>query len=163
MTYSFDLPGSMSPPPSASGLSTSSNAANRAIIGAVYDQEIDPVSLDFIDTDDGEWRETPDSRSIVLCQIEIELGGSIFTPGDGTRIAERLRDGDPLTTAFVEAELGRALGVLATAGILASVRVNGRDRQGRQLFDESKRPVFELHYIDLATGSPVDEVYGFRG
>lgn len=163
MSYSFDLPGSLSPPPSPSGLSSPSSASNRAILGAVYDQEVDPVGYDFIDTDDGEWRETPDSRSIVLCQLEIELGGSIFTPEDGTRIAERLRAGDPLTTAFVEAELGRALGVLEAASVVSAVRVNGRDRNGRQLYDEAGRPVFELHYIDLATGSPVDEVYGFRG
>lgn len=162
MSYSFDLPGSTSPPPSPSGLSSSS-AALRPVIGAVYDQEIDPATADYIDNDDGTWRETPDSRSIVLCQVELELAASIYTPGDGTRIAERIRTGDPLTTAFVEAELGRALGILEVAGVIASVRVSGRDTNGKQLVDETGRALFELHYTDLATGSPVDEVYGIRG
>lgn len=157
MSYSWSLPSSTPPAPDTSA--STSSAASRTVLGGLLDQEIDPLTLDFIDTDDGEWSETPDSRSIVLCQLELELGQSYTAPGDGTDIARILRSGDPVTTAIVEAEIRRALAVLEGAGVIGSVRVNGRDRNGEQLVDESGRPTFELKWIDLATGSPIEDVY----
>lgn len=158
MSYSFDLPTPNAPAPTP-GPSTSS-ASTRTVLGGLLDQEIDPVTLDFIDTDDGAWSETPDSRSIVLCQLELELGKSYTTPGDGTEIKARFERGDPVTTQFVEAEVRRALAVLETLGIIGAVQVSGRDEHGAQLFDESRRrAVFELRWTDLATGSPVEDVY----
>ncbi len=154
----FPLGGGSSPRPS-SAPTTGASSATSAILGGLLDQEIDPVTLDFIDTDDGAWSETADSRSIVLCQLELELGQSYTTPGDGTSIAETMRRGDPLTTAFVESEIRRALGVLEAVGTIGSVRANGRDQHGRQLVDEAGRAVFEIYWIDLATGSPVEDVY----
>lgn len=130
-------------------------------VAGLYDQLVDPITYDFVDTDDGEWEETADSRSIVLCQLEIELGQSLDTPGDGTRIRAQLEneEGEPVTTAFVETECRRALGVLEGLGLLGNVVVNGRDERGLQLIDESGRATIELSYLDLATGSPVDVVY----
>lgn len=160
-SYSWQIP-EASPPPSSSGPSSSS-AGVRAVLGGLLDMEIDPVTLDYLDTEDGEWSETPDSRSIVLCQIELELGASIYSPGDGTRIKEMIRAGDPVTTAFVESELRRAMGLLEAAGVVGGVEVNGRDREGKQLTDETGRAVFELAWIDLATGSPVEDVYRIGG
>jgi hypothetical protein len=136
-----------------------SSSAARTVLAGLLDQEIDPISLDYVDTDDGEWAETADSRSIVMCQLDLELGKSITTPGDGTDIKAKLESGDPLTTSFVEAEIRRALAVLEAAGIIGSVRVNGRDENGDQLVDETGRAAFELQWIDVATGSPVDDIY----
>lgn len=155
MSYSWILP-SPAAPAASSGTST---ASARPVLAGLLDQEIDPISRDFIDTDDGAWSETADSRSIVLCQLELELGKSYNTPGDGTSIRERLESGDPVTTAFVESEVRRALAILEGLGIIGGLQVNGRDDQGRQLLDEAGRAVFELHYLDLATGSPVDVDY----
>ncbi len=157
MSYSWDLPSPASETPSASSGST---ASSRPVLGGLLDQEIDPVSLDYVDTDAGEWSETADSRSIVLCQLELELGKSIGTPGDGTELRAKLESGDPITTSFVEAECRRSLAILEAAGIIGSVRVNGRDPETkRQLTDEAGRAAFELSWIDLATGSPVEDVY----
>ena len=158
MSYSWDLPTPPNTPaPEASGLTTSS-ANVRTVLGGLLDMAIDTGTLDYIPTDDGEWLEVPDSRSIVLCQLEIELGRSYSTPGDGTDIAARRETGEPLTTSFVEAEVRRAMGVLAAAGIVGNVQVTGRDDQGRQLYDETGRAAFLLSWIDLATGSPIDDV-----
>lgn len=157
MSYSWSLPSSLAPAPTPAA--STSSASSRRVLGGLLDQEIDPLTLDFIDTDDGAWSETPDSRSIVLCQLELELGQSYATPGDGTDIARTQRSGTPLTTAFVESELRRAMAVLEAAGIVGSVEVNGRDENGDQLEDETGRAVFELKWIDLATGSPVEDVY----
>ncbi len=139
--------------------SPSATPVERTVLGGLLDQEIDPVTLDFIDTDDGAWSETPDSRSIVLCQLELELGKSYTTPGDGTQTRERLEAGDPLTTSSVEADTRRALSLLEAAGVIGSVLVNGKDELGKQLVDESGRAAFELSWVDLATGSPVEDVY----
>lgn len=157
MSYSFDLPAPNAPAPTP-GPSTSSTST-RTVLGGLLDQEIDPLTLDFIDTDDGEWSETPDSRAIVLCQLELVLGASFSTPGDGTDIKARFERGDPVTAQFVEAEARRALEVLEALGTIGSVEVNWRDERGAQLVDETGRAVFELAWVDLATGSPVEDVY----
>jgi hypothetical protein len=137
----------------------SPSSTASAILAGVFDQEIDPISLDFIDEDDGSWSETPDSRSIVLCQLELELARSYGTPGDGTTLRSRLESGDPITTSYVEAEVLRAMSVLEELGTIGSVEVSGRDENGDQLLDESGRAAFELSWVDLATGSPVELVY----
>lgn len=156
-SYSFRLPG---PPtgtdPDVTGAST---ATTRTALGGLFDQEIDPRTLDFIDTDTGEWSETADSRSIVLCMLELEFGMSYTAPTDGTRIKELLDAGDPVTAATVLSDVLRAMNVLVVAGVVADVTARGLDEHGRQLVDESGRAVFELSYTDLATGSPVDTVY----
>lgn len=160
MSYSWILPEALVPSaPAPSG--PSSATARTTGVSGLLDQEVDPVTLDFIDTDDGEWAETADSRSIVLCQLEIELGKSIETPGDGTRIREQLEneDGEPVTTSFVESEIRRALSILENLGTLEGVQVSGRDSSGDQLVDDAGRARFDLAYIDHATGSPVDIVY----
>jgi len=157
MPYSWSLPSSSPAAPEPSSSTSSSSA--RPVLEGLLDQEIDPITLDFIDTADGAWSDTPDSRSLVLCQLEIELSKSYSTPGDGSEIKARLESGAPLTTAFVEADIRRSLAVLEAAGIIGSVRVSGRDDKGKQKYDETGRAVFELDWIDLATGSPVDATY----
>ncbi len=134
-----------------------------AVLAGLLDQLIDPITLDYIDEDDGTWSETPDSRSIVMCQLELELGGSYSTPGDGTAIAETMRRGDPVTPQFVEAEIRRALGVLEAIGTIGTVNVNWRDGNGDQLVDQAGRAAFEISWTDLATGSPVAGVYSPMG
>lgn len=158
MSYSWILPEPATPTPTPSG---TSSASSRTTLGGLFDQELDPITLDFIDTDDGEWSETPDSRSIVLCQLELELGKSYNTPGDGTRIRAQLEDPDgaPVTTQFVISECRRALAILESLGIIGSVQIVGTDERGRQLTDETGRAMFLLSWLDLATGSPVEDVY----
>jgi hypothetical protein len=163
VSYSWDIPTQPNPPaPSSSGLATSS-AGLRTVLAGLLDMVIDTVTLDYIRTDNGEWLESADSRSIVLCQLELELGKSYTTPGDGTEVKARLESGEPLTTSNVEADVRRAMAVLEAAGIVGAVEVSGRDEKGAQLYDESGRPAFKLSWIDLATGSPVEEVYAPLG
>lgn len=157
-TYSWRLPDAAAAAPSPAPSSATSSSV-RAFVGGLLDQEVDPVTKDFIDTANGAWSETPDSRSIVLCQIDLELGASYHTPGDGTTIAAMRQTGEPLTTGAVEVDLRRALGILVRDGVIADLEVNGRDEDGRQLVDEAGRAAFELRYRDLATGSIVDLVY----
>lgn len=132
------------------------------VAGAVLDQFLDPITLDFVDTDDGEWLETADSRTIVIIMIEMRLGKSYSSPADGTRIAAAFEDGEPVTTGFVVTEITRAMGILEAAGVLTdfSIRVTeDGTADGQVLVDETGRFTPELRWIDLATGSPVDLVY----
>lgn len=138
-------------------------------LGGLLDQYLDPVTLDYVDTDDGEWLETADSRTLVMIMLEQKLGKDWAAPGDGTRVKDSLEntDGDPTTTAFVVAETQRAMAVLAADGIVSDVTVIGTERIGgieRAIVDEAGRQVIKVSWRDLASGSPVDLVYTpFKG
>lgn len=147
--YSF-VPG-----PGGSSLS-SLGATPAGDLTGQLDQLIDPVTGDYVDTDNGEWAETADSRTAMMLQLEIEHGASPFQPNDGTTIRARRRDGDPITPEEVEAETLRAGAVLQAAGMIADLEVAIRDDRGRILRDQSGRFTVRVSWRDLASGSPVD-------
>lgn len=132
---------------------------NQSILRGLLDQYLDPITLDYVDTDDGEWLETPDSRSIVMIMIETQLGRSYSAPGDGTRIAESFESGDPVTPLFVVSEVTRVMTALAAAGVLTDFSIRSKDEDGNDLVDVNGRFSPELRWTDLASGSPVDLVY----
>lgn len=151
--YSFvPAPGPGGTPLSALDATPAGDLAGR------LDQLIDPTTGDYVDTDNGEWAETADSRTMMLLQIEIEHGASPFTPGDGTTLKARARDGTPVTPEEIQAETLRAGGVLQSAGIVADLDVQIRDSQGRLLRDQSGRLLVVTSWRDLASGSPLDLV-----
>jgi hypothetical protein len=162
-TYSWRLP---SPPGSGGTPSSSSpsSATPASRLGGLLDQEIDPATLDFIDTDDGEWSETADSRSIVMIMIDTHLGKSYSAPGDGTRIAELLEAGEPVSTSVVVADVSRAMRILEADGVISGFSMRATDDDGDELLDQKTgRFSPELRYTDLATGSPVDLVLSPQG
>lgn len=132
----------------------------RALRGAALDQYLDPITLDYVDTPNGEWLETADSRTIVLIMLETELEKSFSAPGDGTRIKEFFANGDPVTVGFVESEYRRAMGILEAAGVISDFSITSTDSDGKLLVDAKRgRYCPLLRWIDLATGSPVDLAY----
>lgn len=143
------------PGPGGSSLG-SLNATPAGDLAGQLDQLIDPVTGDYVDTDDGEWAETADSRTAMLLQLEIEYGASPFRPGDGTTVRARRRDGDPITPEEVEAETRRAGAVLQAAGMIADLEVAIRDENGNVFRDQSGRFTVRVSWRDLASGSPVD-------
>ena len=151
-SYSWRLPA----PPAAEAPTPTAAALLQAIaktpLGASLDMLIDPISLDYVDTDDGEWLETSDSRTLVMIMIEMRLGEDFFAPEDGTRVKALFETGDPVTEEIAVAETLRAMGLLADAGIVSDVSAN-YDR------DETGRLTISLLWRDLASGSPVDLVY----
>ncbi|HEX6022563.1 MAG TPA: hypothetical protein VFZ00_11250 [Solirubrobacter sp.] len=124
--------------------------------GGSTDMLIDPVTLDYVRTSTGEWAETADSRTTMMIMLELELGASPFDPLDGTTIAARRRDGDPVTTDEIEAEALRVGEFLRRAGIIADFSATTTDAAGRPLTDSAGRTVVALSWRDLASGSPVD-------
>lgn len=136
----------------------SSPAALGQVVGsgaASTDMLIDPVTLDYVRTANGEWAETADSRTIVMLMLELELGASPFDPQDGTTIAARRRDGDPVTPEEIEAEALRVGDILQREGIVADFTATITDAAGN-LLRSSSGSVVVLSYRDLASGSPVD-------
>jgi hypothetical protein len=156
-TYSWQLPAPPSITPSAGTAATLQQATARSVLGGLLDMLIDPVSLDYVDTEDGEFLETADSRTIVMMMIEIRLGESFTDPADGTRIKALLEVGDPVTPSVVIAETLRAMSILVDAGIISDVdATEGATVDGR--FE------LKLTWRDLASGSPMDLVYEpFKG
>lgn len=131
-------------------------------IPGAFDMLLDPVSLDYVRTDNGEWAETADSRATVMIMLELELGASPFDPGDGTRLRALRRVGDPITPEVIQADVLRAGGVLVADGVISDLAVDVRDTAGDALVDESGRGAVQLHWRDLASGSPVDASFSPR-
>lgn len=123
------------------------------------DRMLDPVTLDYIRTTNGEWAETSDSRTIVLIALSVSLGESPFDPQHGTSIRRRLKNGIGLTSDFLQAETVRVGEELRQEGILSELTVAVRDQDGNKLRDEAGRPVIRTQWRDLASGSPIDATF----
>ena len=68
--------------------SSSPNAekhASRRTFG-FFDMEFDPETRDYINTTDGEWSETEDSRTAVMMQLDIRYGEWHADPTAGSKI-----------------------------------------------------------------------------
>lgn len=128
-------------------------------VGAGLDQLIDPVSLDYVRTENGEWAETADNRTTMMVMLEMELGASPFDPFDGTRLKALLRSGDPVTPDEIKAETERAGGILVRDGVIADLSVQVRDSSGQTFLDQSGRPAALVRWRDLASGSPIDIIF----
>lgn len=149
--YSFALPSGLDAPIPQSGS------------GSGYlDVMLDPISLDYIPSDDGGIVETADRRTMVLCMFSIEFGRCYSSPPDGTRILQLLREG-LLTTGQVAAEYTRAARVLEAAGEIANYKITVDDARGQPLRDETGRFAPLHRWIDLSSRSPVDAVFGPEG
>jgi hypothetical protein len=130
----------------------------KAVEGGLLDMALDPITLDYIDTDDGEWLEVSDSRTMVMIQLEQRLGESWESPGDGTSIQAELEEGDPVTPEFIAAEYERALALLVQDGLIADVVIAPvRDDFGNPIVDEAGRFLMNVSWRDLPTGSIVDD------
>lgn len=132
--------------------------------GALTDMLLDPITLDYVDDGEGGWVETADSRTMVMIQIEKELGRSVTAPGDGTMIREWFANGDPVTPDLVEAEVTRTMRLLERDGILTDFAMQIADENGADLVDGDGRFTPQLSWTDRATGNPVDLTYApFEG
>ncbi len=128
----------------------------RARTFGLFDQEIDQDTHDYIDTDDGAWSETEDSRTAVMLQLEIEYGRCWWDPDAGSRLNELLTSDVPTDADTLAVEVRRALGVLVGEGIIADlvVEVAGEEVGTVEL---------HLSYTDRASGSTVDGSYNPYG
>jgi phage gp46-like protein len=113
---------------------------------------IDPITRDLIDSADGWFVESTDSRTMVLFQLESTYQAWWGDPTSGSRIRALLRGDEPATAQDVADETLRALQPLVDDGIISDLTV-GTD------VDEAKRTVILLTYRDRTSGRPVDLAY----
>lgn len=146
------------PGPGGSSLSSLNPTPPGAHPGGM-DQLIDPVTLDYVRTANGEWAETSDNRTSMLIMLETEFGASPFDPEDGTVIKEVIRSGEPLSPEQLQAEMVRAGQLLAADGVISGHAVQVRDEDGEALTDERGGAVVIHRWNDLAAGSPINLVY----
>lgn len=123
------------------------------------DMLLNPVTLDFVRTANGEWEETDDSRTIFLIAINTRLGQSPFDPDHGTSIYEIMQAGALVTPEVLQSETVRVGQALVRAGVLSDLVVAVRDARGRPLADEAGRTTVKASWRDLASGSPIDETF----
>ena len=149
------------PAPGGSPLSALSfNAPNRSSSG--IDRLIDPATLDYVRTDNGEWAETADNRTTVLIAFSIPFGASPFDPDQGSTIAERIRSGAGLNPEYLRSESERIGALLARAGVLTDLQVTTRDVDKVALRDQAGRLAVKLEWRDLSSGSPATTTFAPR-
>lgn len=150
--YTWMLPG---PPVSTDPGSTGSAVASRpSDLQGLLDLAFDPLSRDLVDSDDGAWVETTDSRTAVIFQMESKVNAWWADATQGSRIRQLLEsgDGDPVSVVELVDEVKRCLQDLVDDGIITDLSVSLNT-------DEANRPVILMMYRDRSTGHPVDLQY----
>jgi len=140
----FEVSGALptAPPPAAID-------RGGALGNAALDLVIDPSTRDLIDSDDGSFVESTDSRTAVLFQLEARFLSWWGDPFSGSRIRAILAGDDPATSTDLRDECLRALEGLVVDGIISELTV-ALD------VDENGRVVVLLAYTDRTSGRPVD-------
>lgn len=113
---------------------------------------IDPITRDLIDSDDGWFVESTDSRTAVLFQLECTYGAWWGDPTAGSKARAIIRGEEPANPQDLADETLRALQPLINDGIISELSV-------RTDTDEAKRAVVLINYRDRTSGRPVDLAY----
>lgn len=116
------------------------------------DLQIDPITRDLIDTDDGVWLESNDSRTGVLFQLESTYAAWWADARSGSRIKAIIRDPGLGGVNEIVDETRRALQLFVDDGVISDLVV-ASDR------DEGGRVAVLLSYRDRASARPVDLAY----
>lgn len=119
-----------------------------------FDMQIDPATRDYIDTPDGAWAETEDSRTAVMLQLDCRYGQWAADPEAGSRIHAMLTSGEPVTPQMLVDEVMRALQLLVDDGIIADLEVAIADEDDVRGYIE-----LSISYTDRASGHVVDVAY----
>lgn len=122
---------------------------------------IDPVTRDFVETDDGEWEESDDARTAVFCQLDSREGRWWGDPFAGSRNAEILESDLPTPESLRDSSR-RAMLALAGGGLVSDVHITitthdkGRGFAGLlfQWRDRSSNRPADLAYSPLGGAPP---------
>ena len=112
----------------------------------------DPITRDLIDTADGWFLESTDSRTAVLFQLEARYAAWWADPTSGSRIRAIIAGDEPPTPLELRDETLRALQPLVDEQIISELAVALDE-------DEVKRTVVLISYRDRSSGHPVDLAY----
>jgi phage gp46-like protein len=147
------VPSSGSGSGSGAGTSSSGGPTGGGPIGSgALNLVIDPIMRDLVDTADGWFLESTDSRTMVLWQLEATYQKWWGDPLSGSRIREIERGDTPADAEDLRDDILRALQDLVADGIISDVAVVLDN-------DEGGRVVLILNYRDRASGNLVDLAY----
>jgi hypothetical protein len=144
------LPASSSP--STGSSSTSGPTGGGSLAQGALSLVIDPITRDLIDSDDGWFVESTDSRTAVLWQLEATYLAWWGDPTSGSRLRALMRGDVPAIPQDLQDETLRALQPLVDDGIITDLAL-------KLDTDEARRNVLILTYRDRASGRPVDLAY----
>jgi hypothetical protein len=123
------------------------------------DQLINPVTLDYVRTENGEWAQTYDSRTIVLIALSTRVSESPFDPDHGTNIGQLQETGDLVSPEMIQSETIRIGTDLTDEGVISDLLVRVRDDKGKPLTNEAGAQIVETSWRDLASGSPINSTF----
>lgn len=115
----------------------------------LFDLELDPMTLDLVDADDGGAVEADDSRSAVLLQLTERRGEGWLDEGTGSRIGALLEREEPTTPEELRDAALEALQLLVSRGVIAELAVNVEPA------GKPTEAVLALSYTDVASGRRV--------
>lgn len=118
---------------------------------------IDPVTRDFVDTDDGAWEETEDSRTAVFCQVSAREGAWWGDPESGSRNAEILESEVPTIEELLDSTK-RALRKMGAAGVISDIFAAAQNADNARGYAE-----LYLQWRDRASNRPADLAYAPLG
>ena len=122
------------------------------------DLELDPITRDLVDADDGGAVEVDDSRTAVLFQLTERRGEGWLDEGTGSRIGALLDRLEPASEVELRDAALEALQVLVDDGVISDLAV---------VVGESPAPamaVIVMSYTDVRSGRRVaDLVVPFGG
>lgn len=113
---------------------------------------IDPITRDLIETSDGWFQESTDSRTMVLWQLEATFATWWGDSTSGSRCKQLISGENPGDIVAVKDEALRALQLLVNDGIISQLSASTD-------VDETGRSVVVLNYYDASSGSFVDLAY----
>jgi hypothetical protein len=150
-TFTWTVPSSPSSTPSPP---SSRSLEPTDILFGLLDQDLDPVTHDYVDTADGAWAETATSRTAVQCQLSTRFNSWPRDPDMGTQLQEWLENGVPITPAMVIDDTRRALQLVVEDGLIADLEVE----IGSFDIDAGALEV-ECTYTDVLAGYVVELTY----
>ena len=148
-SYSWQLPGPTSSDPGSTGDPVASLPSE---LQGLLDLAFDPLTQDLVDSTDGYFVETTDSRTAVIFQMECQLDAWWADPAQGSRIRQLLRGELPGEITDLVDEVKRCLQVLVNEQVITDLTVSLDT-------DEAGRPVILMLYRDRSTGTLVDIAY----
>lgn len=151
-SYTWIVPTPPFAGPTSGTSSASGPTGGGAIANGAMSLVIDPITRDLIDSDDGWFVESTDSRTAVLFQLESTYLAWWADPATGSRLRALISGENPGGILEVRDETLRAMQPLVDDGIISEISVTDD-------VDEVKRPVILLNYRDRSSGQLVDLAY----
>lgn len=118
-----------------------------------FDILIDPRTLDFVDTADGEWEEVDDSRTAVMCQLDAREGTWWGDPRSGSRNKEIMESELPTVGDLLDSTK-RAMQALQAGGVITTSQIS-------ILEEDNARGYASLYiaWVDRKSTRPADLAY----